>query len=98
MRNPARYLTFSLVALPTLFLALRLLASFPLPPVPVAIYPSLATLPRAATAADRVAEIYPEDFYQGGSYVVLPCGRVRYWIVGPEKGQKVCLLFFRSCL
>ena len=74
-QGAAHYLSLLLIALPALFFALRFLATFPLPPVPIAVYPSLAGLP--AAVAVRTHQIYSEDFYGGGSYVSLPCGRVR---------------------
>ncbi|KAH8106444.1 alpha/beta-hydrolase [Phellopilus nigrolimitatus] len=86
--NATKYLSLSLIALPSLFFVLRFLASFPLPPVPVPAYPSLASLPRDA----RSWTIYPEDFYEGGSYVSFPVGRVRYWVLGPENGKKIVLI------
>ncbi|KAK0491615.1 Alpha/Beta hydrolase protein [Armillaria novae-zelandiae] len=49
------------------------------------ILPSLATVPQASA-------VYPEDFYTGGSYVELPYGRTRYWLLGPETGRKVVLI------
>ncbi|KAI5120314.1 hypothetical protein M0805_000374 [Coniferiporia weirii] len=86
--NGAKYLSLSLIALPSFLLLLGFLASFPLPPVPVAVYPSLASLPNNS----RSWRIYPEDFYDGGGYVSFPFGRVRYWVFGPEDGEKVVLI------
>ncbi|THH10126.1 hypothetical protein EW145_g1541 [Phellinidium pouzarii] len=88
MANGTKYLSLSLIALPSFFFILRFLASFPLPPVPVAVYPSLASLPRSS----RSWKIYPEDFYEGGNYVSFPFGRVRYWVFGPETGEKIVLV------
>jgi hypothetical protein len=34
-------------------------------------------------------DIYSEDFYPGGAYVNLPAGRTRYWLFGPEDGERV---------
>ncbi|KAF8998394.1 Alpha/Beta hydrolase protein [Cyathus striatus] len=54
------------------------------PPQPLrrklVIHPGLASLPES----HRAREIYPEEFYQGGSYVDLPFGRTRYWLLRPE--------------
>lgn len=99
--SPARQLVFSLLALPPLFLAVYILAGFPYPPSPPAIHPSLASLPPSCPSWS----VYPEDYYQGGSYVHLPHGRVRrssalsaaslsasqtrYWLIGPKQGPRV---------
>jgi hypothetical protein len=40
-------------------------------------------------AKERLLELYPPDIHGPGEYVDLPHGRTRYWIVGPETGQKV---------
>ncbi len=68
----ATYLSLLLVVSTSVLLALRLLASFPLPPEPLAIYPSLASLPEDS----RSWKIYPEDFFEGGKYVTFPFGKV----------------------
>ncbi|EKM59108.1 uncharacterized protein PHACADRAFT_249331 [Phanerochaete carnosa HHB-10118-sp] len=39
-----------------------------------------------------IRQLYPEDIYPNGDYYPSPYGRVRYWIVGPEDGQKVVLI------
>jgi hypothetical protein len=67
--------------------AMYLLAAFPNPPETLNIYPSLASLPLSA----KSWQIYPEDFFEGGAYVEFPYGRMRYWLIGPEKGKKVRL-------
>ncbi|KAI6043741.1 Alpha/Beta hydrolase protein [Pisolithus marmoratus] len=64
---------------------LYLLISFPYPPAPPVVHASLSTVPQAWS-------VYPEDFYPGGAYVSLPHGRVRYWLMGPEDGDKVVLI------
>ncbi|KAI6042291.1 Alpha/Beta hydrolase protein [Pisolithus marmoratus] len=64
---------------------LYLLISFPYPPAPSVVHASLSTVPQAWS-------VYPEDFYPGGAYVSLPHGRVRYWLMGPEYGDKVVLI------
>ena len=62
-----------MVLVPSLILFIRFLAIFPLPMEEnVAVYPSLASLPKES----RSWSIYPEDFYEGGDYVRLPFGRV----------------------
>lgn len=84
LRGAAHYLSLLLIALPSIFFVLRFLASFPLPPIPVAVYPSLSTLPPAV--AERAHQIYPENFYGGGEYVSLPCGRVSSRVFPGEQG------------
>ncbi|KAL5527956.1 hypothetical protein ACEPAG_6757 [Sanghuangporus baumii] len=84
----SKYLSVSLIAVPSFILLLRFLAAFPLPPEDVAVYPSLASLPKDS----RSWNIYPENFYEGGNYVRFPFGRVRYWLFGPEDGQKIVLV------
>lgn len=80
-------LTLSFLLIPPLIFASYLLAAFPNPPETINVHPSLASLPRGA----KSWQIYPEDFYEGGEYVQFPHGRVRYWLIGPENGKKVCL-------
>ncbi|KAG6369632.1 Alpha/Beta hydrolase protein [Boletus reticuloceps] len=86
--SPVRQLVLSLLALPPLFLAVYILAGFPYPPNPTAIHPSLASLPPSCASWS----VYPEDYYQGGSYVLLPHGRTRYWLIGPKQGPRVVLI------
>ncbi|KAI6166440.1 Alpha/Beta hydrolase protein [Pisolithus thermaeus] len=62
-----------------------LLISFPYPPTPPVVHASLSTVPQAWS-------VYSEDFYPGGDYVSFPHGRVRYWLMGPEDGDKVVLI------
>lgn len=38
-----------------------------------------------------VNEVYPPDAFEGGSDVRLPNGRVKYYLLGPEEGDKVGL-------
>jgi hypothetical protein len=80
-------LTFSLLLIPPLIFASYLLAAFPNPPETLHVHPSLASLPSSA----KSWQIYPEDYYEGGAYAVFPYGRMRYWLMGPEKGKKVRL-------
>ncbi|KLO08642.1 alpha/beta-hydrolase [Schizopora paradoxa] len=84
----ATFLSFLLVASTSALLAIRFLASFPLPPEPLAIHPSLASLPQDS----RSWKIYPEDFFEGGQYASFPFGKVRYWLMGPKNGEKVVLV------
>ena len=83
-------LTYLFLIVPPLLLTVYLLAAFPSPPASLVIHSSLSSLPKHC----KSWEIYPEDYYPGGSYVELPYGRVRYWLTGPAKGQKVR----RSCI
>jgi hypothetical protein len=72
--NPFQCLTLSLLIIPPLILTTYFFASFPNPPEALSVYSSLASLPRTSRAWD----IYPETFYDGGSYVKFPHGRVRF--------------------
>jgi hypothetical protein len=80
-------LTLSLLLVPPLIFGTYLLVAFPSPPETLNLHPSLASLPRTA----KSWQIYPEDFYEGGSYVTFPHGRTRYWLLGPENGKRVRL-------
>ncbi|KAG6836090.1 hypothetical protein H0H93_011502, partial [Arthromyces matolae] len=86
--SPFQFLTLSLLVIPPLLIATYLLSVFPYPPEPVFVHKSLASLPGDA----KSWSIYPEDFYTGGAYVTLPYGRVRYWMLGPERGHKIVLI------
>jgi len=52
------------------------------------VWPSLESQP----VDSRVRELYPEDVFPGGDYANLPMGKTRYWIFGPEDGEKVVLI------
>ncbi|KAK2459954.1 hypothetical protein APHAL10511_008039 [Amanita phalloides] len=78
-------LTFALLLVLPLLAVAYLLASFPHPPAPLIVLSSLSSLPIAWS-------IYPDDYYAGGAYAPLPFGKVRYWLLGPENGQKVVLI------
>ncbi|KAJ7600725.1 Alpha/Beta hydrolase protein [Mycena floridula] len=78
----------SLILIPPVLFSVYLLAIFPNPPEMLRVHPSLGHLP--VTAASRL--IYPSDFYPNGNYVTLPYGRVRYWLMGPEKSTKKIVL------
>lgn len=96
-----RLMGYTLFPVPLLLLLIYLVTQFPRPQEPLHIYPSLASIPRS----NRVWEIYNEDYFPGGGYAVLPHGRVslyldlfashihvyqvRYWLMGPEDGEKV---------
>ncbi|KAK6978201.1 hydrolase-4 domain-containing protein [Favolaschia claudopus] len=56
--------------------------------LPHAVDPGLASLPVEC----RARQIYPEDWVEGGAYVSLPMGRVRYWLVGPTSGRRLTLI------
>ncbi|KAF8878581.1 Alpha/Beta hydrolase protein [Gymnopilus junonius] len=86
--SPYQCLTLSLLILPPLLITTYFMAAFPNPPAPILIHPSLASMPPTS----RSWSIYPEDFYSNGGYATFPNGRVRYWLLGPEKGKKVVLI------
>jgi hypothetical protein len=96
-----RLVGYTLFPIPPILLLIYLVTQFPRPQESLHIYPSLASVPRS----NRVWEIYNEDYFPGGGYAVLPYGRVslpidlsvphthvyqvRYWLMGPEDGEKV---------
>jgi len=96
-----RLVGYALFPIPPLLLLIYLVTQFPRPQESLHIYPSLASVPRS----NRVWGIYDEDYFPGGGYAVLPYGRVspyfglfasrahvdqvRYWLMGPEDGEKV---------
>ncbi|KAK6978185.1 Alpha/Beta hydrolase protein [Favolaschia claudopus] len=84
------WLLLPAVAAATLLLAYHTLATSPPPSnrLPTPTDPGLASLPPDS----RAREIYPEDWIEGGKYVQLPMGRVRYWLVGPPNGKKITLI------
>jgi len=86
--SPYQCLTLSLLILPPLLLATYFMAAFPVPRAMVYVHPSLASLPPTS----KSWTIYPEDFYPGGGYATFPNGKVRYWLLGPEKGKKIVLI------
>ena len=71
--NVTKYLSISILTIPPLFLLVWFLARFPSPPTAVPVYPSLASLPPET----RSWTVYPEDIFEGGSYVTFPYGKVR---------------------
>ncbi|KIK00540.1 hypothetical protein K443DRAFT_679111 [Laccaria amethystina LaAM-08-1] len=86
--SPFQCLTLSLLIIPPLLLTTYFLAAFPNPPEPTFLHTSLASLP----ATSKSWSIYPENYYPGGGYATFPYGRVRYWVMGPETGEKVVLI------
>lgn len=68
------YTSLALIAVPSLLLAASILTAPPQSPTSAKIYPSLSSLP--SEVAKRVNAVYPEDLYEGGSYVSFPRGRV----------------------
>ncbi|KAI9452914.1 Alpha/Beta hydrolase protein [Boletus coccyginus] len=86
--SSVRQLVLSLVALSPLILAVYILAGFPSPPGPPVAHPSLPALPPSCASWS----VYPDDYYQGGFYVLLPHGRTRYWLIGPNHGPRVVLV------
>ncbi|KZT70247.1 alpha/beta-hydrolase [Daedalea quercina L-15889] len=85
---PSSALQWFLLVLPAAVLLGYFLTAFPLATTTPAVYPSLATLPKESPSW----QIYPETFYDGGAYVQFPQGSVRYWLIGPEKGERVVLI------
>jgi len=81
-------LVLPLIFLPPLLLLTYFFSHFPGPPTSLHVHPSLSSLSPDLHALS----CYPEDIYPGGAYVSLPYGRVRYWIMGPEDGEKVVLI------
>lgn len=61
-------LTLALLVIPPLLAAIYIIASFPHPPAPLTILPSLTSLPIAWS-------IYPDNYYAGGAYAPLPFGK-----------------------
>ncbi|KAJ6562249.1 Alpha/Beta hydrolase protein [Mycena capillaripes] len=88
----SRYAAYSLLV-PSILVASYVLASLPiistkLRELPGPVEPGLASLPLNS----RARVVYSEDFMEGGAYVQLPMGRVRYWLIGPTSGKKIVLI------
>ncbi|KAI0076964.1 alpha/beta-hydrolase [Panus rudis PR-1116 ss-1] len=81
-------LTLALLILPAITLFVYFLTVFPHTPDSLVIHESLSSLSKDS----RSWQIYPDDFFQGGAYVTFPYGKVRYWLLGPEKGKKIVLI------
>ena len=88
----SKYLSLSMLIVPTVFLSFWFLARFPLPPQPTPIHPSLASLPRDS----RAWAVYPEDYYEGGHYVTFPWGRVSSASLS-VLGESIFLKTLRHC-
>ena len=84
--NPLQCLTLTLLILPALVLSVFWFATFPHPPEPLVIHPSLASLPPSCPSST----IYPETFYEGGAYVKLPYGRVCCFSSSFKHQSNVC--------
>ncbi|KAJ3488514.1 hypothetical protein NLI96_g2794 [Meripilus lineatus] len=80
-----QFVTLTLLILPAATIFLYFLTVFPHNPDTITVHPSLSTLSNDT----RSWQIYPANFYEGGEYVTFPCGRVRYWLLGPPDGEKV---------
>ncbi|KAI0326699.1 alpha/beta-hydrolase [Cubamyces sp. BRFM 1775] len=85
---PSSAFQWFLLVCPAVVILSYFFTVFPHTPESLYIHPSLATLPK--TSQSRV--IYPDNFYDGGAYVKLPYGTVRYWLIGPEHGKRVVLI------
>ncbi|KAJ6465393.1 Alpha/Beta hydrolase protein [Mycena sanguinolenta] len=87
--NVSRYVWGALLV-PSLFAASYVLAPLPIVPkqLPAPADPGFASLPLNS----RARVVYPEDFVEGGVYVQLPMGRVRYWLTGPTGGKNIVLI------
>ncbi|KAJ7238124.1 Alpha/Beta hydrolase protein [Mycena haematopus] len=87
--NVSRYVWRALLV-PSLLAASYALTSLSIAPkqLPGPVDPGFASLPLNS----RARVIYPEDFMEGGAYVQLPMGRVRYWLIGPQSGKKIVLI------
>ncbi|KAF7342310.1 Hydrolase-4 domain-containing protein [Mycena venus] len=87
--NVSRYVGYALLV-PCLLAATYVLASLPIvsKQIPGPVEPGLGSLPMNS----RARAVYSEDFVEGGAYVQLPLGRVRYWLIGPRSGKKVVLI------
>ncbi|KAI9057386.1 alpha/beta-hydrolase [Trametes sanguinea] len=85
---PSSAFQWFLLVCPAIVILAYFFTVFPHSPDSLYIHPSLATLPKSSPSR----AIYPENFYDGGAYVKLPYGQVRYWLIGPEDGQRVVLI------
>ncbi|KAI0796459.1 alpha/beta-hydrolase [Irpex lacteus] len=85
-------ITLTLLLLPTLILTLYLLTSFPHAPETTPIHPGLASLLKPTYNPALGNGEWTEEGEGGGGYVQLPLGRTRYWLLGPEDGEKIVLI------
>lgn len=76
-------MSFSLQTLSILGLVLTIVLQYDL------LRPSRKTLP---SLSQQPSELYSPDFYDGGHYLELPLGTMRYWEFGPSKGKHVVLI------
>ncbi|KZT06563.1 alpha/beta-hydrolase [Laetiporus sulphureus 93-53] len=91
MRSPradSSLVQWMLLALPAAVFLAVVVTAFPNAPATRTLHPSLASLPPDSSAR----EIYPVDYWEGGAYVSLPMGKVRYWLIGPEDGERIVLI------
>ncbi|PCH40703.1 alpha/beta-hydrolase [Wolfiporia cocos MD-104 SS10] len=86
--SSAPVIQWFLLALPAAVFFGYFLTAFPHRCTSTPAQPSLASLPADSPSWD----IYPEDFYEGGAYARLPQGTVRYWLIGPENGERIVLI------
>ncbi|KAF9812764.1 hypothetical protein IEO21_06014 [Rhodonia placenta] len=86
--SPSSSLQWFLLALPAAVFFAYVLTAFPHASTTLTVHPSLATLPNDSASWS----VYPETFYDGGQYVRFPQGTVRYWLVGPEDGERIVLI------
>ncbi|KAF5385411.1 hypothetical protein D9757_005387 [Collybiopsis confluens] len=86
----SKCLAAALLILPVSLLTITyLIAAFPKPPEGIAIYPGLSSLPRES----KTWTLYPPDLYgEEGTYVNLPYGKTRYWLMGPPESDKKIVL------
>ncbi|KAJ7179777.1 Alpha/Beta hydrolase protein [Mycena filopes] len=88
----SRYSSYLPLLIPSLLAASYILASrrtrSKLNKLPAPVDPGLGSLPLNS----RARVVYSEDWLEGGAYVQLPMGRVRYWLVGPVSDKKVVLI------
>lgn len=98
-----RIVAYALSSLPPLLLLIYLVTQFPRPQESLQIHPSLASVPRSNRVWEIYDEDYfPGGGYAALpygrvslNYLVLPyhtltyVHQVRYWLVGPEDGEKV---------
>lgn len=86
----------ALMTVPPILFAVYFFSQFPRVPDAIEIHPSLASL----FTSHRVAQIYPEDIYEGGAYFDTPHGRVRaatcLWFTGYNSSGADTLLARRT--
>ncbi|KAH9927074.1 alpha/beta-hydrolase [Epithele typhae] len=85
---PSSAFQWFLLVCPAVIILSYFVTVFPHTPQSVHIHSSLALLDKSHPSWT----LYPDNFYEGGAYVRLPYGSVRYWLIGPEDGQRVVLI------